>query len=482
VASPKPAAPRGPTDDPAEPAQICNPKILLIILNPTMDVAAGRRLDVEMGWERPDDLVGRFIADVLQSSAGLVRYQVAERVELDEFPALADGFRYDAATYRDVIRGSGAPHAPPRIDYLGLLERFNALRRIQNRQLDEVWVMGFPHAGMYESIMAGDKAFWCNAPPLAQTAGCKRRFVTMGFSFERGVGEMLHSYNHRSESILPRFWEPRFLAWAYRLDRSPATVAPDGSSIFEQFILFDQIARKAGVGTVHYAPTGSGTMTSATLGLWRRPATIGSDFQLFRVMCVWCLRRSGEAVRNAPTNDGGCVIFPEPLAAGMASTITGGSTSPTWTISRIDVREDTRGDAVEHRLLIQVALSSPGRQPGRAVDKRLPSVNSLTDCRIFWISCSAQLVIEPHHLCQAIQAPLHVAGVHGLRQHGVQDECVIGSKLNLFRCTLSLPSARLPGPWVQHSFPVEPVQKCGVVSGAAVGELPRQDRTSRRTP
>jgi hypothetical protein len=259
VASPKPAAPRGLTDDPAEPAQICNPKILLIILNPTMDVAAGTKLDAEMGWERPDDLVGRFIADVLQSSAGLVRYQVAERVELDEFPGLADGFRYDAATYRDVIRGSGAPHAPSRIDYVGLLERFNTLRRIQNRQLDEVWVMGFPHAGMYESIMAGDKAFWCNAPPLAQTAGCKRRFVTMGFSFERGVGEMLHSYNHRSESIMAKvFGSLDFLAWAYRLDRSPATVAPDRElNLFEQFILFDQIAPgRAGVGTVHYAPNG----------------------------------------------------------------------------------------------------------------------------------------------------------------------------------------------------------------------------------
>ena len=70
-----------------------------------------------MGWGRPDDLVRRFIAEVLQASGGLVRYQVAERVELDEFPRLADGFQYDAASYRAVISGTAQPHVPSGIDY-----------------------------------------------------------------------------------------------------------------------------------------------------------------------------------------------------------------------------------------------------------------------------------------------------------------------------------------------------------------------------
>jgi len=224
-----------------------------------MDGAAGIRLSTEMGWARPDDLVGRFIADVLQASGGLVRYQIAQRIVLDEFPALDDGFRYDPKTYREILGRTAAPHSPPRIDYLALLDGSDALRRIENRTIDEVWIMGFPHAGLYESIMAGANAFWCNAPPLDETAVHQRRFVVMGFSFERDVGEMLHAYNHRAEAILAKVFNSLdFLSWAYKPNRVPATVSTDRElNLFERFILFDQIAPgKAGIGTVHYAPNG----------------------------------------------------------------------------------------------------------------------------------------------------------------------------------------------------------------------------------
>ena len=142
-------------DSPNEPAQVVSPKVLLIIFNPILDPLTGRKLGAEMGWARPDDLVGRFIGDILQASAGLVRYQIAERIELDEFPALADGFRYDAKTYLGVLGGQ-PPHAPQGIDYVGLLNRFNVQDRVEHHAIDELWVMGFPYAGLYESVMAGN--------------------------------------------------------------------------------------------------------------------------------------------------------------------------------------------------------------------------------------------------------------------------------------------------------------------------------------
>ena len=52
-------------DSPDEPAQITNPKVLLIVFDPTMDSSSGKKLAAYMGWSRPDDLVGRFIADLL---------------------------------------------------------------------------------------------------------------------------------------------------------------------------------------------------------------------------------------------------------------------------------------------------------------------------------------------------------------------------------------------------------------------------------
>lgn len=247
-------------DSPDEPAQITNSRVLLIVLNPVMDLSTGKKLDATMGWARPDDLVGRFIADVLQASGGLVRYQIAQRVEVDEFPALGDGFRYTPQTYLAAMHPGGAPHIPPGIDYGAIFKRFEVLSRIANREFDEVWVMGFPYAGLFESVVAGAGGFWCNAPPLANTSGCKRRFVTMGFSYERDVGEMLHSYNHRCEAILAKVFNSlEFLAWAYKPNRVPVTIsAARPLNLFERFILFDQIAPgRAAIGSVHYAPNGA---------------------------------------------------------------------------------------------------------------------------------------------------------------------------------------------------------------------------------
>ena len=66
-------------------------------------------------------------------------------------------------------------------------------------EVDEVWIFGFPHAGFHESTMGGPGAFWCNAAPLKNTEASKRRFVIMGYSYERYVGEMHESYGHRAE-------------------------------------------------------------------------------------------------------------------------------------------------------------------------------------------------------------------------------------------------------------------------------------------
>ena len=244
-------------DSTNEPPQISTPKVLLLIYNPVVDAATGQKMVEYMGWSRPDDLAAAFIGDVLQASNGLVRYQVVQRVELDEFPVLTDGFAYTAATYLDLMRHGAPPHNPTGIDYGAAIKRLNVLQCIADQTYDEVWVMGFPYAGLYESCMGGAGAFWCNGPALANTDTCARRFVVMGFSYERGVGEMLHSYNHRCESILAKVFNCQdFLAWAYKPGRSPATISADQSlNYFQKFMLFDQIAPgRAGVGLVHFPP------------------------------------------------------------------------------------------------------------------------------------------------------------------------------------------------------------------------------------
>jgi hypothetical protein len=102
-----------------------------------------------------------------------------------------------------------------------------------------VWWFGFPYSGFYESRMAGPGAFWCNGPALDDLDQCERCFVIMGFSYERGVGEMLESMGHRVESIMERVF---------------SGVSAE-ANLWGHFTRYDERAPgKAEVGTVHFAP------------------------------------------------------------------------------------------------------------------------------------------------------------------------------------------------------------------------------------
>jgi hypothetical protein len=104
--------------------------------------------------------------------------------------------------------------------------------------------------------MGGRGAFECNARPLPDTQACPRRFIIMGFSYERGVGEMLESYGHRAEFLLER---------VYRRTPPPA-------NLFRQFCLYDQIAPgRANCGNVHFAPNSLRDYD------WNNPRSVASN-------------------------------------------------------------------------------------------------------------------------------------------------------------------------------------------------------------
>jgi len=192
-----------------------------------------------MHWNRVEDLARGFMTDILQTSGGLARYQIVERIDVDGFPAKVDGYHYDAPTYLNVIRGVARPYMPQEADYHAIIRRFHVLQRIASREIDEVWVFNFPHAGFYESIMGGPGAFWCNAPPLRNTEASGRRFVIMGFSYERGVGEMLENMGHRAESILEKTFEG----------------LKGDDNLWKRFTRYEQTAPgSAAVGNIHFAP------------------------------------------------------------------------------------------------------------------------------------------------------------------------------------------------------------------------------------
>lgn len=261
-----------PPDNPIEPVRIVTARVLLAIYDPVMNPVSGAKLSQLMKWQQPDDLANAYIQDILETSSGLARYQIVQRLELNEFPVKTDGYRYDPHTYLEVLKGVQPAHKPEGADYKAILTGLKVLPRIAMREIDEVWLFAFPHAGFYESSMAGAGAFWCNSPPLQIEPVPTRRFIVMGFSYERGVGEMLESFGHRCESLVSKAFNcQEFVDWAYRPERVPATANPPLNP-FQQFLCFDQIAPgKSGIGTIHYAPNSDHDYD------WNNPRSVPSN-------------------------------------------------------------------------------------------------------------------------------------------------------------------------------------------------------------
>jgi hypothetical protein len=280
---PSPAPSAGPTPPPTQPAQPPTPvitaeplvplapRVLVIVYDPVIDPLKNTRLTEwgrqNRGWSRVDDLLAGYIADVDECSGGLVKYNVVQRIDVDAFPLRLNGKRFTAMEYLDLYTVNPSKYKEPddRFDYQDLLQEFNLLSRVNNHEIDEVWLFTYPFSGTYESVMCGTHAFWCNGPVIENTPG--RRFAVMGFSYERGVGEMEEDLGHRTESIMAKLYHAQdFLQWTYAYDRSQnpyVKLEPNKydavkfaeTNLFAKFLLYDRIAPgNAQCGNVHYAP------------------------------------------------------------------------------------------------------------------------------------------------------------------------------------------------------------------------------------
>ena len=232
------AAPPRPSAARRDPPPPVHKKVSLIIHNPAVP-GTGKTLNDFLGWHDPDRLAAAFIADLREVSYGYANYTIAERILVDDFPIKKDGFRYTAAEYVRSWQRRGGFHEPDAVDYAALLDEFAMMAKVESGAIDEFWLFAFPYAGYYESVMAGPGAFWCNAPPLAHTEQAAKRFIIMGFNYERGLGEMLEAYGHRAESIMER---------VFRHTRGR-------ENLWRRFIRYENThPSRAEVGNIHFAP------------------------------------------------------------------------------------------------------------------------------------------------------------------------------------------------------------------------------------
>ncbi|MEW6358112.1 MAG: hypothetical protein AB1696_17395 [Planctomycetota bacterium] len=216
------------------------PKVLVINFDPSCGRAP---LHEAARWNDPRKLTKEYIADVKKCSGGYVQYQVTEWKDVNNFPVLKDGFRYTAKQYMDCLQSGKGWHDPDNVDYVAIIKEFDLAKRVEEREIDEVWLWGGPYFGYWESTMAGKGAYWCNSGPV-EGVECPRIFVIMGFNYERGVGEMLEDLGHRTENILAKV----FGRWD---NLKPM----EELNAWERFTLIDKHRPgHAACGNVHYAP------------------------------------------------------------------------------------------------------------------------------------------------------------------------------------------------------------------------------------
>lgn len=230
------------TDLRRKPKLLIAPKVLAIDFRPSA---------VPTAWSKTPDLIQQYISSLRTISSETLIYQVVDTLKVTSFPRLQDGRRYSNSSWLAALADDSTAFRDPHggymlADYNQIMEDFNLEQRVADQLIDEIWLFGGPYFGFYESRMIGKKAFWCNGPGMESPC---RRFVIMGFNYQRTVREMLHDFGHRSESILSRqYGSQNYLQKLYAPLTFGPIIPPPPRNEFEKF-LYNH-------GTVHRVPGG----------------------------------------------------------------------------------------------------------------------------------------------------------------------------------------------------------------------------------
>jgi hypothetical protein len=225
------------------PKLLMAPKVLAIDFRPSA---------VPSDWFGSDILIQQYIDNMRTITGNMLVYQVVSTQKVAKYPLLLDGRQYNNSTWaqamaddKQAFRDSHGNYMLA--DYQRIIQDFNILQQVQDQQIDEVWMFGGPYFGFYESRMVGQGAFWCNGPGIEQSC---RRFVIMGYNYQRSVKEMVHDFGHRAESIIARqFGSQGMLQLLYSAQPPAPAAMPAAKNDFERFLLTN--------GTVHRHPGGA---------------------------------------------------------------------------------------------------------------------------------------------------------------------------------------------------------------------------------
>ena len=146
---------------------------------------------------------------VRRASRGYVNYQIVDYIEVNEFSEKIDGFVYTEETFLEARKKQNY-RQPDRSNYRKIFERNHLIERCRKENISEIWLWGAGGMGWDELAMYFPNRYARFAPtenpwfyrPYEIPEEIGHTTWVMGFNYEVGVDNMIHSYNHRIESVL----------------------------------------------------------------------------------------------------------------------------------------------------------------------------------------------------------------------------------------------------------------------------------------
>ncbi len=182
-------------------------KVIVLIYDPTLKSQSSKSLIQHFKWNDPVEY-SHILADVVQQASwGYLNYEIVDWITVRDFPRRRDGTRYNEETYL-AAKQSGKWH-PVTASYRGFFEDNQLLDRCRRENITELWVWGAP--GMHIDEFAGyipnryarfgptDNPWLYRPYDIPPEIG--HTMWVMGFNYEVGADNMIHSYVHRVESM-----------------------------------------------------------------------------------------------------------------------------------------------------------------------------------------------------------------------------------------------------------------------------------------
>src|SRR5438552_9972542 len=182
--------------------------LLVVSYDPLLREHDNLQLHRYMKWNDPRPMTTNLVRYLREASRGYANYRIVDFIEVDAFPVKRDGFRYTEQTFLEMWKDHQKAHQPDAVSYAAIFKELNLAERVQKDDVREIWVWGAPYFGTdeYALKIPRDQIFYPTDNPWFyrpyDIPECGRTVWVMGFNYEVGEDNALHSYGHRCEGIL----------------------------------------------------------------------------------------------------------------------------------------------------------------------------------------------------------------------------------------------------------------------------------------